>query len=219
MGVVATLLPAGTGTLNQFAVFGTRPTAIQTADAASTYVWSRRDFAKTDRILMDDLPAAAASVSLVRVQHQFRQSGTGDACLERAGFFEGSPVWGPQRATGGWVTATDTIALAPGSVPWTVANVNSAQLTCHEDGSSSSSNAVEISMYKGLITYDAGGGGLIHLLADVVLPILGAAVPLSAMRELAAMTNQATRCLIEPNSYRRAHAELVGYTRPVHIFL
>ncbi len=167
----STLLPTGGGTLNQFSVFGTRPSAIQTMDDASTYVWSPRNSARTDRILMDNLPAEAATISQVQARYRGRRSGTGDATNSKVGFFEGSAVWGsPTDALAGWVTVTRTIALAPGSVSWTVANVNSAQLTVSHDGSSTSGNAIEITYYAGLVTYEvAKGGGFFFVLGCLAL--------------------------------------------------
>jgi len=165
-----TLLPEGTGTLNQFAVFGTRPSAIRTIDLGATYVWSRRDFAKTDRILMEDLPAEAATITQVQGTYWFQKSGTGDNCNVRVGFYDTSVVWGTLRATAGWAGATDTFATAPGGGAWSVANVNSAQLTVYEDGSSSSSNAVEVTYYAGIVDYElASGGGFFFLLGCLAL--------------------------------------------------
>ncbi len=209
---LSTLLPEGTGTLNQFTSFGTRPGNVRTRDDGASYVWYRRDIGRTDRILMEDLSPAAASVSLVQSTARYQHSSTGSGTQVAHGFFESVGIFGTYRTTGGWVDSTDTHANHPSTNPWTVANVNSVNLTVTHNGTGGSSNAVEITYYAGKVTWGYGGGASATFLTSLVGPLLGVCVPLSAM---ARISQAMGRTRLAPEEYRPHWEALRAYTWPV----
>lgn len=175
---IATLLPTGGGTQNQFTAFGGgRPSIVNTKDDGASHVWFARNVAKTDRIACENLPAGAGVVSLVQSTHRSQHTGAGTATHIKSGFYESAAYsyHAGAASSPGWTDTTQTVATAPGGGGWTPANVNSAEMALNQDGSSSQGNAVEITYYAGLVTYELGGGGFGFMVGLAgLLPAMGA---------------------------------------------
>ena len=208
---IETILPTGSGTLNQFTAFGgTRPAIVNTADDATTYVWFARNVAKTDRIAHTQLPANAGSVSLVQSTYRVIHTSTGSPTVSKGGFYESTAVWGTATATtAGWTTKTYTVANPPAGGAWTVANVNSANLTINHDGSSDGGNAVNFTYYAGLITWAPGTGGFFYLINSVIGSLLGSNILESAWGSVMSAFHKARpTTLFSPEECLKAYIEM-----------
>jgi hypothetical protein len=193
---------------------GTKQAALaDTTDG--NYIWHAANAAGFDTVKMESLPSTAVDINSVAGRWRLGRQAAGAGLR---GLFVNSSGGVAVYATGesfanafpaNWTNIGYTnIPTAPGGGAWTVADVNDIEMGIGQDGSGGAGNRSHCTKMELRVDYVPAAGGFAFLIAQYILPLLGSAIPFSAMREIAREVVRAGGPLIKPEEYRIAWGEL-----------
>ena len=217
-----TLYPLAAGYTSAWGIgAGSRPTCVQTNDAGTSYITKDGSIAGIDAYTLDDLPGGAATVNgNVTANGYWGRSAINPGNANNGFRYSGTNGFGGAfTCPPSWTLQSDAFAQAPGAVPWTPAVLNLTEILCQDAGTGTGGVFQHVTQLYATGDYTPGSGGFAYLIASHILPLLGAAIPLSKMRELALAVWRTKlpgigRTLILPHEYELAWREWAAYRHP-----
>lgn len=214
-----TLNPTAPGALSEWALSGCAAAwqcLSDTTDANQiTLAINQTD--KRTYVEFADLPSEAESIT-GSVNHIARVSEGAGGDTQSAGFRSSGGTLSELTitipTTGTYYDITTAFTQAPGSVPWTPANLNSAQVGIR--GTTGGTAGCQCTKIQVTGVYEVAAGGFAFLIGSLVGAMLGANLMMSHMPMIAGAVAQVHRpgemfTIIQPHEFPRALAELKAH--------